>query len=92
VERRAAEHHRRVEAALHGRSPDRYLDPVAVGGLIVSIATLAWTVYKDLENKSSEPSPDVIARTIRVRLREQGDIGPELERVIDVVVGETLKR
>lgn len=42
-----------VEAALHARDstrePDRYLDPVALGGLIVSIATLAWTIYTDLK-------------------------------------------
>jgi hypothetical protein len=37
-----------VEAALHARGstpgPERYLDPVALGALIVS---LAWTIYTD---------------------------------------------
>jgi hypothetical protein len=36
-----------VEAALAARDtrqrPDRYLDPVSLASLIVSIATLAWT-------------------------------------------------
>lgn len=35
-----------VEAALHRRQqahgPEQYPDPVALGGLIVSVATLAW--------------------------------------------------
>jgi hypothetical protein len=37
-----------VEAALHARGsaqrPEQYLDPVSLGSLIVSVATLAWTV------------------------------------------------
>jgi hypothetical protein len=65
-----------VEAALHTRGttrePDRYFDPIALGALIVSVATLAWTIYTDLKQKTPNPSPDVLARTIRVRLQEAG--------------------
>jgi hypothetical protein len=43
-----------VEAALAARDaqqrPDRYLDPVSLASLIVSIATLAWTIYNDQRN------------------------------------------
>ncbi len=46
-----------VEAALHqsdGR-PQQYVDPVAIGSLIVAIATLAWTIYKDQTKTTPEP-------------------------------------
>lgn len=45
-----------VEAALAARGarqrPERYLDPVALGGLIVAVATLAWTVYTDQRDRA----------------------------------------
>jgi hypothetical protein len=85
-----------VEAALHARDrearPDRYLDPISLGGLIVSVATLAWTVYKDLKAKTPTPSPDVVARTVRVELRDvEGSSVAQRDRVIDVVVAETVR-
>jgi len=85
-----------VEAALHASSasqqPARYLDPVSLGGLIVSIATLAWTVYNDLKKKTPQPSRDVVARTIRVQLRDDTELEPaQRDRIIDVVVEETLR-
>jgi len=84
-----------VEAALHARGsarePDRYLDPIALGALIVSVATLAWTIYTDLKQKTPNPSPDVLARAIRVQLREAGaPNSAERDRIVDVVVSETL--
>ena len=84
-----------VEAALHTRdeegAPSRYIDPVAIGSLIVSIATLAWTVYNDLRKKTPDPSAQVLARTIRVELRDYGRLSPtERDQLIDVVVTETL--
>ena len=47
-----------VEAALAARDgqqrPDRFLDPVSLASLIVSIATFAWTIYSDLRNHSDQ--------------------------------------
>jgi hypothetical protein len=64
-----------VEAALHQREtlkrPDQYFDPISLGSLIVSIATLAWTVYNDLKTKTPDPAPEVVARTIRVRMADE---------------------
>ena len=85
-----------VEAALHAPEdttvPDRYLDPVSLGALIVAIASLAWTVYTDLRKNTPTPSPDVITRTIRVQL------GPppaadhaSRDQIINVTVEETLR-
>jgi len=84
-----------VEAALHARGserePDRYLDLIALGALIVSVATLAWSIYTDLKQKTPNPPPDVLARAIRVQLRETDEANnAERDRIIDVVVSETL--
>lgn len=83
-----------VEAALHptdGR-PGQYLDPVAIGGLVVSVATLAWTIYQDLTKTTPEPAPQVITRTIRLQLPATTDITTEdRDRIIEAVVTETLR-
>ena len=65
-----------VEAALAARGtqqrPDRYLDPVSLAGLIVAIATLAWTIYNDRRKQDPGPPPaDAIARQVRITLRDQ---------------------
>jgi hypothetical protein len=85
-----------VEAALHARGttqrPQRYVDPVSVAGLIVSVAALAWTVYQDLRAKTPEPSPAVVARTIRVQLKDTGELDPaQRDRIIEIVVEETVQ-
>jgi len=85
-----------VEAALHARGatrhPEQYLDPISLGSLIVSVAALAWTVYTDLKNKTPKPSPAVVARTIRVRLSNDGELDPaQRDRIIDIVVEETVQ-
>ena len=64
-----------VEAALAARDiggrPARYLDPVSLASLIVSIATLAWTIYNDQRSRTLDPKPDAVARQIRIILRER---------------------
>ena len=84
-----------VEAALHARGsnrpPTRYADPVSIASLIVSIAALAWTVYVDLRRRTPTPSSDVVARTVRVRVADGGDISQaERDRIIEIVVSETI--
>ncbi|MFE2723351.1 hypothetical protein [Kitasatospora sp. NPDC059327] len=88
-----------VEVALHTREaagrPTQYLDPVSLGSLVVSVATLAWTVYQDLRKQTSAPNREVVARHVRIRL-ERADsptasLSPEdQELVIGVTVEETL--
>ena len=73
-----------VEAALAARDPGhrpgRYLDPVSLASLIVSIATLAWTVYNDQRTRNTkntpDPDPEAIARQVRITLREQDTLLP----------------
>jgi hypothetical protein len=89
-----------VEAALAIRHtdwqrPDQY-DPATIAGLamgaaslIVTIAQLAWSIYSDQRAQSPEPSPEAIARQIRITLR-QHEIAttPSTDRITDVVITE----
>lgn len=88
-----------VDAALrsHSRSrspvePDRFIDPAAIGSLIVSVATLAWTVYSDLRSRSEKPSPDQVRREVRARLRRPAALdSASYEEVITITVEETVE-
>ncbi|WP_058043085.1 hypothetical protein [Streptomyces roseifaciens] len=89
-----------VEAALHARGAgadaraEQYLDvdPVALGSLIVSVASLSWSVYQDLRTRTPSPSRSVIARRVRIELPADGGTGPEeRDRIIDIVVEEVTR-
>ncbi len=84
-----------VEAALHSQNaghPQQYLDPISLGALIVSTASLAWTIYTDLKTKTQRPAPQVIARRVRIELGDRAPIEPtERDRIIDAVVAETIQ-
>ncbi len=77
-----------VEAALHDPVTPRYADPVAIVGLIVSIASLAWTIYRDL--RQDKLDREALARHVRVEVAKTQAITPTIEQVIDAVVAETL--
>jgi hypothetical protein len=38
----------------------------SLAGLIVSIATLVWTIYNDQRSHTPDPEPDAIARQFRI--------------------------
>ncbi|MET9091768.1 hypothetical protein ABZX72_06755 [Streptomyces cyaneofuscatus] len=92
-----------VEVALHSRGADRrpgqYTDPVALAGLIVSIATLAWTVFNDIRSRNSAapvPTPDTVVRRVRLELDQADTPAPPLapadrDRIIAATVEETLR-
>jgi hypothetical protein len=82
-----------VEAALAARGtqqrPGRYLDPVSLAGLIVAIATLAWTVYNDQRSRTPGPPPEIIARQVRITLREQDTALPDgTEHITEIIATE----
>jgi hypothetical protein len=97
-----------VEAALVARNeqhrPERYLDLVSFAGLIVSIATLAWTIYNDHRNRAQEndqrnrareeePQADTIARQVRITLRDQDiSLPPGTERITEIVATEIIRQ
>ena len=87
-----------VEAALAARAgdqrPDRYLEVVSLGSLIVSAATLAWTIYVNQRDRahSQQPEADSVARQVRITLREQDTaLPPGTERITEVVATEIIR-
>ncbi len=89
--RLAPEVEAQVEAALHARNTNQYFDPVALGSLIVSTATLAWTVYKDLRNKTPKPARETIAEQVRTELPTDPTPPADLDKIIEVIVDEIIK-
>lgn len=85
-----------IEAALSARGShtrrEQYFDPVSVAGLIISIATLAWTVYADLRKKTPNPSPDLVAQAVLIEVRALGQDDRETQdKITEVVVTEIIK-
>jgi len=86
-----------VEAGLAARDtrqrPDQYLDPVSLASLIVSIASLAWTIYDDRRKHiAGPPPPDSIARQVRITLRDQDTaLPPGTDRIIEIVTTEIIR-
>ncbi|WHM38184.1 hypothetical protein [Streptomyces sp. BPTC-684] len=88
-----------VEAALYARGaaarPDQYTDLNSLGALIVSIGTLAWTVYNDLKSRAAAPRREVTVRHVQDRLVRDDALPPALgpaerDRIIVVTVDEIL--
>lgn len=80
-----------VERELAERTPDQYFDPISLGALIVSAATLAWTIYTDQRNRNNTPTQDTLSRQIRIQLHTPRDITTtERDHIIDITVDETL--
>jgi len=87
-----------VEAALAargaGQRPGQYLDPVSLASLIVSIASLAWQVYTSQRDRApGAPPADVIARQVRITLRDQDTVqSPGAERITEIIATEITRR
>jgi hypothetical protein len=81
-----------VEAALYdageAKPPSRYTDPVAVSGLIVAIAQLAYPIYSDLRRRAGKPAKDTLARSVRVEWRKEHHLTAEGETIIEIVSAE----
>ncbi len=74
--------------------PLRFLEPattIALAGLLVSLAGLAWTIYRDLKKDAAAPSPDVLARRLRLDTNLPEAVTTERRaRVIAVIVEEVI--
>jgi hypothetical protein len=83
-----------VETALDARAADgqseQYaVDLISLGSLIVSAATLAWTVYKDGSDQGQSPTREVLAQRVRIELLASDSTPPaQQDRVVEVVVEE----
>ena len=75
-----------------GTVPQDY-EPVslAIASVVISAATLAWTIYRDLRNDRKAINPDDIARRVRVQIADQQPDLPthDRNRIIDIVIEET---
>jgi hypothetical protein len=85
-----------VEVALAGRGgeqrAERYFDPVSLAGLIVAIATLAWTIYNDQRKRIPGPPASAVAREVRITLRERDvELPAGTERITEVVATEIIR-
>jgi hypothetical protein len=82
-----------VEAALAARGqpgrPGQYLDPVSLASLIVAIATLAWEIYDSHRSNTPAPPPEVIARQVRIILRDNDTaLPPEAGDITEIIATE----
>jgi hypothetical protein len=81
-----------VEAALYNageaKPPSQYTDPVAVSGLIVAIAQLAYPIYMDLKKRAGKPAKDALARSVRVEWRKEHHLTADGEKIIEIVSAE----
>jgi hypothetical protein len=68
------------------------VDPISLAGLIVSVASFAWTVYRDLKTKTDAPARDVIERRVRLQVRESEISAPpaQRDRITEVLVAEVM--
>ena len=85
-----------VDAALYARRraerPRQFVDPISLASLIVAIATLAWTIYADLRERTPEPPPQEVERQVLMELREQGAAErKDAERITAIAVTETIR-
>jgi hypothetical protein len=79
-----------VEATLaagnSGRQLDKYLDPIGLASLIVSIASLAWAVYVSVRKESASPSEEEVLQRVREELASRGSadssVDPEVSKVV----------
>ena len=87
-----------VEAQVQagGTPPQRYeaATTIALASLILSATKFAWDIYRDLKKDTkAAPSPDVIARRMRLELNVAEDVSVERrDRVIAVVVDELMEQ
>jgi hypothetical protein len=71
---------------------DTFIDLVSVGSLIVSAATLAWTIYCDRRKETPEHKADALSRAVRDGLGVpiDGDFTLQ-ERITITVVTEIVR-
>ena len=78
------------EQPLSGRTLTWTRSPL--GSLIVSITTLAWTIYADLRKKTTEPRPEEVARQVRIELHDESTASQhETDHITEIIVTEIIQ-
>lgn len=85
-----------VEAVLldveAGRPPGQYIDPISLASLIVSVASLAWSIYSERQKKTPDPAREEVVGAVRAELRNSEESGELLDGdVIEIVVTEVIR-
>jgi hypothetical protein len=85
-----------VETALAARKsgsrPETYIDFISIGSLIVSTASLAWTIYTDQRKRTSTPDPEALSAAVRERIDPTSSDSSALrERIITIVAAEIIQ-
>jgi hypothetical protein len=74
--------------------PKRAVDPVSLASLLVSLASLAWTIWRDLRKDHATRSPGEHAEALAAALAQSAPPAlPPAHRtlVVKVVVEETIR-
>jgi hypothetical protein len=88
-----------IDSAIHASArqqaqeegtPGQYLDPVALGALIVAITQFGYQVYKDRKKNGQRPTREEIAQVMRIKRCSTGLSGGEAE-VIDIVSAKIIE-
>jgi hypothetical protein len=83
---------RQLQLDTAGQAAERY-EPITISlaALVVSIASLAWTVYTDLRKQTPCPDPEVLKRRLRIQLELPEQVSTaDRDRVLAVIVEETM--
>ena len=87
-----------VEAAIHAdgghqeqKTPSQYIDPIALGALIVAIAQFGYQVYTDRKDRGQQPPREAIAQAIRIERRKHSELTGEETEVIDIVSAKVIE-
>jgi hypothetical protein len=76
----------------HGQEPPaQYLDPVALGALIVSITQFGHQVYTDRKSKGQQPTREQVAQVIRIERRKHSDVTGDEAEVIDIISAKIIE-
>jgi len=62
------------------QSHERPLDPISLGGLIVSLVSLGWTIYRDLKKDREAAQKAAMMQRLADRLREDTRASGQLPR------------
>jgi hypothetical protein len=85
-----------LEAQLQAGKPPQHYEPgtlIALAALLLNAAKFAWDIYRDRKKDAkTEPSADVLARTIRLELKAADGVSTEQrDKIIGTVVEGLLK-
>lgn len=85
-----------VETALaarkEGSRPETYIDYVSIGSLIVSAASLAWTIYVDRRKEAPKSDADDLNRAIQDGIAGVNGSSTTLQkRITAIVIAEIIR-